>query len=182
MLDNDKITIKSLTSWQEQLTSQTKKIQQAIESTQPDSVYPGRGLVTFDPDTSELMSYGKTTKLQIVSEKTIETKGFAFLWEQQKTIQRTVISVKVEWLDLTLSLQEWIYAANLLNRIQGKYLKNNPDFANRFFFGSASGALYAEDGLNDIDVLSSWAIEKNYAWLQNKDNQKKFLARINSMK
>lgn len=182
MLDNDKITIKSLTSWQEQLISQTKKIQQAIESTEPDIVYPARGLVTFDPDTSELMSYGKKTKLQIVSEKNIEAKKFTFLWEQQKTMQRTVIFVKVEWLDLTLSLQEWIYAANLLNRIQGKYLKNNPDFVNKFFFGSASGALFVEDGLNDIDVLSSWAIEKNYAWLENEDNKKKFLARINSMK
>lgn len=188
--DNSAIEIKTLTQWQESLTAQTKKIQKAIEATEPDIVYPGRGLVTFDPDTSKMTSYWKSTKIEITSEKTVEIdvlwawrENMWLMGGEQKKEKHTFTYVKVEWLDIVMSLQEWIYAANLLNWIQGKYLKNNPDFAWKFKFGNTRGpVLYAEDGMNDVDVLSSSATKKNYSWLSDTDNQRRLCKLINGMK
>jgi|GEM_PF-1925926 len=57
--DISKVEIKTLTEEQEATTTQTNEVQKIIESTEPDSVYPGRGLVMFDPDTNVLTSRGK---------------------------------------------------------------------------------------------------------------------------
>lgn len=55
-MDKSKVEVKELTADQEKVTKESKEVQKIIEETEPDLTYPGRGLVTFDPETNMLTS------------------------------------------------------------------------------------------------------------------------------
>ena len=105
--DDSKIEIKTLTEEQEKITAQTDEIQKAIESTEPDLVYPGRGLVTFDPEKNLLTS-------------------------RWKSVEIDPTALKIKWFYTVFKdLQELLYTANIVNRFKYKY----PGMKD-FYFGS----------------------------------------------
>jgi hypothetical protein len=61
--DDSKIEIKTVTAGQEKVSEQTNEVQKVIEATDADTVYPGRGLVNFDPEKNVLTSRGKTIRI-----------------------------------------------------------------------------------------------------------------------
>lgn len=68
---------------------------------------------------------------------------------------------KIAWLNVNFdSISELVQAANFMNRAKWQYLKEHADKRGQFFFGSSSGTLYTEDGLNDTDILSTDALSK----------------------
>ncbi|MEI6774654.1 MAG: hypothetical protein WCL18_07940 [bacterium] len=62
-IDASTIQIKEITQKQEKTVTEVNDVEKIIQSTEPDLVYPGRGLVTFDPETNILTSRGKKIKM-----------------------------------------------------------------------------------------------------------------------
>jgi hypothetical protein len=86
-----------LTEGQEKVTEETNAVEKAIKATEPDIVYPGRGIVTFDPETNMLTSRGK--KIKIDAEK-----------------------LTINGLTTTFAtLNELVMAANIMNWFKYKY-------------------------------------------------------------
>jgi len=147
--DDAKIVIKTLTEWQEKVTEETNEVEKAIKATEPDIAYPGRGLVTFDPETNMLTSRGK--KIKIDSTKlTIDglTTKFA-------------------------TLKELVMTANLMNWFKYKY-----PWVKDFYFGSRLWMgvdywIYRPQSWTDIQILDLDTIKEKYATILDSNNDVK---------
>ena len=148
-VDYDKIKIKPLTQVQEKTTVQTNEVQKIIEATKPDLIYPGRGLVTFDPEKNVLTSRGKNIK--------IDSKKLAIIW-----LSTTFATLK-----------ELIMAANLMNRFKDKYpWVKDFYFGSRFWLGVDYG-IYRSENWIDTQIVDSDVIKEKFPSMLNADNDVK---------
>ena len=147
--DNSKTTIKTLEEHQKKVTTETNEIEKIIQSTEPDLVYPGRWLVTFDPETNLLASRGK--KIKIDSENmTLDGLTTKFT-----------------------TLKELVMTANLMNRFKYKY-----PWVKDFYFGSRMWSwmyygIYRLESWVDTKIISLDSIKQKYPSMLDKNNNVK---------
>lgn len=177
-IDMSKVKIVALTQAQSEISSQTKAIQQAIEAEhKKDDIRLQRGNISFDHAKNQILSRDSTTAIEFLGKKELKFHHKNYTQE----------FVKIAGLDIMMTIEEGIRTANFINWLQGKYLKDNPEYAGKFFFGKTFGALYAEaEGTwkieNDIDILSSSAIKERFDSLEDDNEKTKFLTYINALK
>jgi hypothetical protein len=131
-----------------------------IENTDKDLIYPGRWLVTFDPEKNLFASRGRSVEIDSNT-------------------------LKIKWLNIVFKdVQELIYAANLINRFKEKY----PDvhdfsFWSRLWLGLGGWAIYCRQEWLRLNtrVLDLDMIKKNFpSILDAKNNvQDEFINYIN---
>jgi len=157
--DDSKIEIKTLDKNQEKTEKETNEVQKIIEATQPDLIYPGRGLVVFDPETNILTSWGKNTKIDAAN-------------------------LTIAWLTTTFaSLKELVMVANLANRFKYKY-----SWTKDFYFGSrlwlgVDYGIYKPKSWTDTQILDLHTIKEKFPNILTADNDVKpeFISYINSL-
>lgn len=95
------------------------------------------------------------------------------------------IYLKIEWLDVSFSLEEWLRMANQINWTKD-YVNRNPHNKWKFFYWSSSWALFVNDatwksaGLNDTDILKLDTMKIYYSKMLD-DNKNKILSYLNSL-
>jgi hypothetical protein len=130
-----------------------------IEKTKSDLIYPGRWLVTFNPEKNLLTSRWKSVEIDSTT-------------------------LKIKWLNIVFKdLQELIYAANLVNRFKEKY----PGVKD-FYFGSRlrSGmyyGIYHSESWLDTKIISLDTIKAKFPSILTADNNVKdgFISYINAV-
>ncbi len=137
----------------------------------------GRGKIKFTPNTKE------STETVIV-------------WKVKSRSSQHKVSIDVQKKQYTIdglsyvftNPNEFAYTVNLLNRIQGRYLKNNPAMVGKFFFGDQlyPNTLFADRDRhpNDVDILDGDTVKSKFSRLEdwNDANRRKFLRVINNIK
>ncbi len=157
-IDYDKIEIKSLTTDQEKTTTKTNEVQKIIEATRPNLAYPGRWLVTFDPETNLLTSRSKSTKIDSTT-------------------------LKIDGLNIVFAtLQELILATDFINEIKYKY-----HWVKDFYFGSrlwlgVDYGIYRSESWLDTQILTLAAIKREFPSVLDSNNDVKdsFIALLNT--
>lgn len=171
-IDIDVIKISTLTPQQAAISQKVIDIQKIIEKNKEDKyVWIDRWNIIFEIEKGTIASRWTSTAIDLVGDKKITIAGK----EYTKTF------VKVQWLDITVPLEEWIKLANLLNRFAHKY----PWTTDFYFWSGANVWRYGiykpiNGGLDDW-ILSLDAIKENFPSLldANNDVKPEFINYIN---
>lgn len=159
-VDMEKLQIKTLTWEQEKVTTQSDAIEKIIKETEPDLVYPGRWLVSFDPEKNVLSSRGKTIKI-----------------DPEKL---SIVGLSTTF----ATLQELVMAANLMNWFKYKF-----PWVKDFYFGSWTmvwgyyGIYQPVEWWMDTRILELDTIKEKFPSMLTADNDVKenIITYINSI-
>ncbi len=147
--DVSNVQIKEVTQPQEQVLTKTNEVEKIIQSTEPDLIYPGRWLVTFDPEKNLLTS-------------------------RSKSIEIDSSNLKIKGLDIIFAtLKELVMAANLMNRFKAKYpWVKDFYFGSRVWLGVDYGIYRLQNGL-DTQILDLDRIKQRFPSFLTTDNDVK---------
>ncbi len=133
-------------------------LQQQIEERKDNIVWQWkRWNIIFDPETSEVKSWGVATK--------IEEKNWKISFAEWK---------------ISGSVEEMLWLINITNRIQWEYLIQHPEFKGKF--QSDWIEIEVNDGVVfDTTILSTEAIKQNFPYLNNKQKLEQFIEYLNTL-
>ena len=113
---------------------------------------------------------------------------FESRWNSLKVhiYEKNTTYLKIEWLDINFSLEEWMRMANQINWTKD-YINRKPNNRWKFFYWSSSWALFVNDstwksaGLNDTDILRIETMMIYYPKMLEDSNKNKILSYLNSL-
>ena len=149
-------SIQQLTNWENNVTDTTSQVQEKIEITLKDiKWWWKRWDIEYDPVKKVIKSWWKEVEVSLISEN----------------------NIKLKWLDLNLTLQEWVWLANFKNWLKYTYWDKKVEYTwwilNRSF--SYRNTFYVGDTM----LITRWDLEKYCPVCESDENTEKICERLN---